>query len=575
MATLTMTLNSTSKQHRIRSSPSNSSASAELGLLKHLPQYGVVVCRQCRFAVQPSALSSHLQNHGILRSERRRILDQLSQLHLLNPDQVPVPASNDPPLPDLPVLNGYKCRALLCNYTCTSSKRMSQHWSEIHQQPNSRLVSQRAAKLQTFFRGNKIRYFEVSGPADSPCWTQKQSQRARDSIRGPGSASNELLSEDASTPASLQPSNAETVQQDDAADADAPQLDFQALRYWHHFMSSTVTALTRGDDSLNFWHRTVSLEAFRHPFLMYAMLAMAAVEESVTASTRDEAARHRRAFTAYQAGSLPGFRAAVASPSEENSTAIIACARLTGIQDAAQDLLDLDAGKGEITLSALVEHTTLLRGCSDLLLDLQPVLPADSGFKLHDSAARRRAAVYEDALSAGAEVPHILAMSPGVPHHVYATLATLEERLASLALFTANERPVVHAAVRDLAAAVAASWPDAADADALAEYDSDNEDGLAMVWSGVDGWLHARSVRDGLMPLLSARRPAALVLMGVWAVLLLRRVICRHRLTARLTAWIVRAVSELSGCMLAEDVLRGCCEAEGMRSDGIALDVEW
>ena len=121
-------------------------------LLVHLPNYGVVICKDCRFAIQPSAFSSHLQNHHILRSERRCILDQLSTLGLRLPERVGVPAPDSRRIAHLPVLSGFKCAAAGCSYACTSVKRMCQHWSEVHDEPNSKAIKYHNAKLQTFFR---------------------------------------------------------------------------------------------------------------------------------------------------------------------------------------------------------------------------------------------------------------------------------------------------------------------------------------------------------------------------------------------------------------------------------------
>lgn len=132
-------------------------------LLKHLPDYGVVVCRACQFAVQPQALPSHLLRHQIYRNERRTLLNRLSKLGLRDPDDVPTPDPNGPPLSTLPLHRGYVCLAPSCTHSCVSQKRMFQHWSEAHGEHDSKNVKARPAALQTFFRGNKIRYFEVNG----------------------------------------------------------------------------------------------------------------------------------------------------------------------------------------------------------------------------------------------------------------------------------------------------------------------------------------------------------------------------------------------------------------------------
>lgn len=101
-------------------------------LIAYLEEYGVAICKKCQFAIQPSALPSHLLRHQIYRQERRELLQRLSKLKLPEPDNVPPPGSNSDPLPHLTVHQGFKCERLGCEHACVSSKRMSQHWSEQH-----------------------------------------------------------------------------------------------------------------------------------------------------------------------------------------------------------------------------------------------------------------------------------------------------------------------------------------------------------------------------------------------------------------------------------------------------------
>jgi hypothetical protein len=41
------------------------------------------------------------------------------------------------------------------------AKRMELHWSRIHGEQNTEKIQSRPAMLQTFFKGDKVRYFEV------------------------------------------------------------------------------------------------------------------------------------------------------------------------------------------------------------------------------------------------------------------------------------------------------------------------------------------------------------------------------------------------------------------------------
>jgi len=144
------------------------------GFLEYNAQYGLLICHTCRYAFQKSALASHLLRHKIYRGERHRLLSAIAKLNLLEPSRVPLPVSDCTPVATLPVLHGYRCTFEGCGHLCTSSKRMGAHWKELHSAVAiSTNYSLRACEvqLQTFFRGTKTRYFEVSslpGPVTAP-----------------------------------------------------------------------------------------------------------------------------------------------------------------------------------------------------------------------------------------------------------------------------------------------------------------------------------------------------------------------------------------------------------------------
>lgn len=81
-------------------------------LLVHLPQYGILICKACQFAVQPTALSGHLLRHQIYRTERKQLLDRVSALVIHEPEDVPFPPPECATFPHLPVYEGYRCNAV-------------------------------------------------------------------------------------------------------------------------------------------------------------------------------------------------------------------------------------------------------------------------------------------------------------------------------------------------------------------------------------------------------------------------------------------------------------------------------
>ena len=135
-------------------------------LLRYNPAHKILICSDCQYAIQKSALESHLLRHKIYRGDRQRLLSSIEQLDLLDPDEVSLPALGSPAVDLIPVLSGFCCTVQGCRHLTASSKRMQRHWSETHGQGGSvPLLSSfaRPAKLQTFFRGTKVRYFEVDG----------------------------------------------------------------------------------------------------------------------------------------------------------------------------------------------------------------------------------------------------------------------------------------------------------------------------------------------------------------------------------------------------------------------------
>ncbi|KAI0529994.1 hypothetical protein GGR58DRAFT_494987 [Xylaria digitata] len=486
------------------------------GLLTYLPNYGVVICKECRFAIQPSAFSSHLQNHHILRSKRRCILDQLSSLRLPPPERVGVPASDSRRIADLPVLSGIKCGTAKCSYACTSIKRMCQHWSEVHHEPNSKAIKYHEAKLQTFFRGNKIRYFEVEGPKDSQCWTQKESQLA---TKKPG-----LLS-----PADSADETADEIQ--------APPLDYQSLLYMHHYTRHSGLFLNRGNESTTFWVDTIVSEAHKHPFLMYSLLCISAIDKARKTTDLTEKRNHLQASGSYCMGAISGYRIAVIRPTRKNSTAILACSRLLGQQEAVRDLIKFETNH-DFTIEDVIEHLVLLRGCTDLMIQLQSTLPPDSPFRLPDRVKVGLKRIEENDNT-------VMPLNPGcIPADIWLILGTLEGRMRAAGLLPKSEALMIRRVINLLAYATSHA------------YDA-KEDELGWAgWNAIEGWLRSPIVSDELLPAMRELRPAALMVFVSWVILLLRRIEKAYDWMTGLSAWFVQVAIKVGQSAELEILVR-------------------
>jgi hypothetical protein len=270
-------------------------------LLEYNATYRVLICRQCQYAIQKSALRSHLLKHKIYRGKREHLLSTISQLEILEPDCVTLPDASTAPIGSLPVLSGYCCAAAGCGSLYASSKRMRRHWSEVHGLSESipDLTSLcRAAALQTFFRGTKLRYFEVSPSSD--LLTRGTSLAAVNVDHGTyarhGSATDD-------EEPSQQYAHAPTPQK---GIIDRPQTEIpeepslahfnpKTLSYFHHFIlktSLTLPSITTSSPATQYWQTDIVVHVSRHRWLMCGLLAISACHLAISCESCLDATAH-------------------------------------------------------------------------------------------------------------------------------------------------------------------------------------------------------------------------------------------------------------------------------------------
>lgn len=354
-------------------------------LLAHFPEYSIVVCKACKFAVQPKALSSHLLRHRIYRDKRRVLLDRLAKLRLLDPNEVNHPFRKGPPLPHLSVASGYRCVKPTCDHLCMSQKRMSQHLREQHGESQHQPLGAPQVYVQTFFRGNKVRYFEVEpGTSESPALD----------LTSPDSAAPYSLPENSEQTAASPSTSGVASCPVEREDASITQPQMQDLMHLHHYTTQAGLSMTRGTESSEFWTHEMPLQASNQPFLMHGMLGVAAFHQAWLTSDPDERKRHHVAGLRHQSVGLNIFREILNTPTTENSAALAAFARLLGVQNCGETLLDVEAHSaqyidGELR-SRRVAHISafmlLLKGGLDILLSMQRLLPSKSPLILPEEA---------------------------------------------------------------------------------------------------------------------------------------------------------------------------------------------
>jgi len=140
----------------------NHPPSQQQRLLHYLPEYRVLVCRECKYAVTLHGLDYHLRTvHHIRRQEKQALLDYASTLDLAPLEDIPLPDPSTPPLPSLSQTQGFKC--MHCRFACTSQEYMYKHVNKEHQLGKADGPHWEAKTVQTFFkRRDKMRYFVVT-----------------------------------------------------------------------------------------------------------------------------------------------------------------------------------------------------------------------------------------------------------------------------------------------------------------------------------------------------------------------------------------------------------------------------
>ncbi|KAH9205309.1 hypothetical protein DL95DRAFT_376352 [Leptodontidium sp. 2 PMI_412] len=254
-------------------------------LLEYDARYRVLICRECQYAIQKSALGSHLLRHKIYRGEREGLLASIAQLDLLEPHLVPLPTPTSPPINALSIVPGYRCAAGGCGTLCASTKRMRRHWSEVHgiNQPLPDFSAFACpVTLQTFFRGTKLRYFEVTSPETHGAHGHKEPGNKEPEHEEPKMDDHGLHARNPGPSAQMPPLiPTESVHPFSGIALEPSLVDFdlQTLTYLHHFITSTSLTLPVTEHprpATLYWQTDVVLQALRTRQLMCGLMAISA-----------------------------------------------------------------------------------------------------------------------------------------------------------------------------------------------------------------------------------------------------------------------------------------------------------
>jgi hypothetical protein len=268
-------------------------------LLEYDARYGVLICRECQYAIQKNAMQSHLLRHKIYREQRQRLLSSIAQLNLFEPDDVPIPEPGSPAIDALPVLSGYRCLADECGNVCASYKRMRRHRSESHGLNENEEISDiaRPAKLQTFFRGTKIRYFEVTPLPEKKPEATPMSRFNHDvsdgsnQVREYDEEEHDVQMHEIPPLPSCAPTPLRTPFKSPPFN-----IDLETMTYFHHYTSVTslrLPCVNPAQRETSYWQTDFVLIALQTRWLMCGLLAIAAVHLAALASDKDGERKHR------------------------------------------------------------------------------------------------------------------------------------------------------------------------------------------------------------------------------------------------------------------------------------------
>ena len=295
-------------------------------LLQYLPAYGVIVCTECGYAIQPNAISRHLKDiHQLYRSTRRPYTKYVSQFKARSAEDVISSEILKFPVSLLPVFDGLRCQSPGCGHLCVSIKRMQNHWLFVHGRHACQATDWCSAPLQTFFRGNLIHYFTDSSADHSHPLKQ---------VRHP-------------FPHNLIPDEPETnyIQHETAAYPDVRheitvkgQVDTRDDFLLHHYLKSTYLTLVDRHGADDAWQIGFPQLAQSNPFLMHGILACSALHLAYESTSEKQA--YLISARGHQDIAMRLFRKAIEQISESNCNAILAFSHLLVIYSLAEERPD-------------------------------------------------------------------------------------------------------------------------------------------------------------------------------------------------------------------------------------------
>ncbi|KUJ14802.1 uncharacterized protein LY89DRAFT_122628 [Mollisia scopiformis] len=312
-------------------------------LLEYNPAYRILLCTSCKYAIQPSGIDRHLKEiHLIKRSRRRPFTEYVSKLSLASPEEVFQSPIQQFPIPGLPVLDGLRCEQTGCGHLCVSEKRMRSHWVGEHgRQGDGKDGDWTEARLQTFFRGNLLRYF--SGPEEDKFDLGEEPwlpNCPNGKCRGEKVASKGLTGVHSEMDASWIEAISEDILVQSIADIHVSLNDNDSLLL-QHYLNHTAATIATDAATLRLWQDAVPKLAQSNPFLHHGILAISALHLAyVTPNSSPLYNDYLLSATSHQDAAIPVYRTKIADVTPENSHAVFMFSHLLVLYCLASESQD-------------------------------------------------------------------------------------------------------------------------------------------------------------------------------------------------------------------------------------------
>ncbi|KAH7369743.1 hypothetical protein BKA65DRAFT_486930 [Rhexocercosporidium sp. MPI-PUGE-AT-0058] len=298
-------------------------------LLHYLPDHKALICATCHYAIQPSAISRHLKDiHQIHRARRRPFMSYVSTLELAPPEQVISLQTklNVFPVPGLPVVEGLMCGYEKCEHLCASTKRMKSHWLAVHDVAGRAGLDWKAVRLQTFFRGNLLKYFTDGLAFNGGATTVVDEHVADEMIY----EYDTIISEDVTISRTT-----------------SPTLDTSDAGLLKHFITNTASTLSTNHTTTLLWQTTIPILAKSHLFLHHGILSCSALHLAHLHPSSPMRSKLTLLASHHQDIAMPLFRQMMTSVTPQNCDAVLAFAHLLVIISFAIDTQALNSNSDD------------------------------------------------------------------------------------------------------------------------------------------------------------------------------------------------------------------------------------